>query len=67
MPMSDKRWARIKQQVGLWFVMDADRLDPQAAAGVIAEMRNVLAEIIAAQEEPDAPLPWWKRLFARDA
>jgi hypothetical protein len=63
MPMTTRRWERLKKQLGLWFIMDAEALDPVAAAAVIVEMRNTLAEIVGAQEEAEGPAPWWRRVF----
>lgn len=65
MPMTEARWARIKRQVDLWHVMEPEHMDDDAKTSVILEMRNTVAEIMTAAEEPDTPVrvPWWRKLF----
>lgn len=63
MPMTQKRYDRIKVQLALWERGNLDvpeHLDPAALVGMLKEMRAVIAELIAAQDE--RPEGAWSRV-----
>lgn len=68
MPMTERRWARIKKQVALWHLLDdhdLQHLDPAAAGDMLREMRSTITEIMTAAEEPDTGRNWFMRVFGR--